>query len=239
MKVTHLFFDLYGILIDGAKPCYAAQLGQVMATRYGGQPEVWENAHRQIALDWDSYYADLDLSQGIDQVYEGLYRTTRALFRLTGTPEPAHESLIALSRELPGLVTQHCDGLYPDVKAVIESLYQQGYILGITTTHALYAQAVGLLTGGGIRDCFQGVIVGVDTLDKYERDEAYFMNAARMSSTAPEHCLIVDDVPAYLAAARRIGMHTVLIDRKSKYKSVSDLSRCTDLTELPRLLTAD
>jgi HAD superfamily hydrolase (TIGR01509 family) len=245
--ITHLFFDLHGTLIDGVAlhPCYAAQMGRIMASRFGGTPQAWEHAHQQIVRDWDSYYADLDLSQGIDQVYEGLYRTTRALFRLTQTPTPPHDDLIRLSRALPGEITPHCDALYPDTKTVIEALHQDGYTLGVTT-HALKSQAEGLLIGGGVRDYFNGVIVGVETLEKYERDTAYFTQVARMSGTAPESCLVVDDVAEYLRAARAAGMRTAWIDRKTfdrKAKNVDaaqtpfiDLHLGQELTPLPALL---
>jgi HAD superfamily hydrolase (TIGR01509 family) len=215
--LTHIFFELHRTLVDGSKlhPCYSAQLGQVMRARYGGNAEAWTEANRQIALDWDSYYADLDLSQGIEEVYEGLYRTTRALFRLTHTHEPPHAELTTLSRELPGLITPHCDGLYPDVKPAIEQLHRRGYVLGVTT-HALYTQAVGLLEGGGIRQHFQGVIVGVDTLEKWERDEAYYRDVAHMAKVAPESCLVVDDVPAYLEAAHKAGMQTRQVNRRKE-----------------------
>lgn len=217
MTTTHIFFDLHGTLIDGVKlhSCYAMQLGRVMSARYGGNAEAWIEANRQIALDWDSYYADLDLSQGIEQVYEGLYRTIRALFRLTHTPEPPHTELVTLSRELPGLITPYCDGLYPDVKAAIKQLHQQGYVLGVTT-HALYTQAIGLLEGGGIRSYFQGNIVGVDTLEKWERDQAYYRDVANMAKVKPETCLVVDDAPQYLEAARKAGMQTRQINRRQQ-----------------------
>jgi phosphoglycolate phosphatase-like HAD superfamily hydrolase len=215
--ITHIFFDLHGTLVDGLKlhPCYAAQLGQVMRARYGGTAEAWTVANHQIALDWDSYYADLDLAQGIEQVYEGLYRITRALFRLTQISEPPHAELTMLSRELPGLVTPHCDGLYPDVKTAIEHLHRHGCVLGVTT-HALYTQAVGLLEGGGILQHFQGVIVGVDTLEKWERDEVYYRDVAYIAKVAPQACLIVDDVPLYLEAAHKAGMQTRQVNRRKE-----------------------
>lgn len=219
MKISHIFFDLHGTLVDGIKlhPCYAAQMGKILAERYGSTPELWAQSNRRIAQDWDSYYADLNFSgeEGVAHIYEGLFRTTRAMFRLTSTPEPPLDELTALSRELPGLVTQHCDGLYPEVRSIIMELYHRGYVMGITT-HALSSQAKGTLQGGGILQYFEGPIIGTDTLEQYDKNQTYFYAAARMANVAPEQCMVIDDVPAYISAARRCRMKTAWINRRRK-----------------------
>lgn len=223
-KITHIFFDLHGTLVDGVKlhPCYTENLGRVMTERYGLTPEAWIKANRQVLDDWDSYYTDLDLGgdEGITHLYEGLYRTTRAMFRLAGMAEPPKAELSQLSRELPGLVTWTCDAFYPDARPVVEALYRAGYILGVTT-HALHEQARGLLHGARVLDHFAGPIVGADTADCYEKDRMYFLKVAQMAQVAPEDCLIVDDVARYTAAARAAGMHTAQVIRKefqARYK---------------------
>jgi 2-haloacid dehalogenase len=234
MTITHIFFDLHGTLIDGARlhPCYTAGLGRVMAGRYGGDPAVWATANARIVADWDSYYADLNLTEDVADVWEGYLRTTRALFRLTGITEPPLAEVTALSRELPGLAPQGCDACYPDVPPVIRALYQAGYTLGICT-HALTAQARTTLAGGGLLDCFAGPLIGFDEPEQFEKDGRFFGYAARAAGVDPAHCLAVDDLPAAIAGARAAGMRTAYIDRRGTGQPVSaDWSLSDSLTPL-------
>ncbi|MBZ0286389.1 MAG: hypothetical protein K8I30_02155, partial [Anaerolineae bacterium] len=132
MTLTHIFFNLPGTLVDGARlrSGYAEQLGLLMAERFGGNPDLWIGARLHILKDWDSYFADLnfDGDDGVNDLWEGELRVTRALFRLTGIPEPDGPTLAALSRELPYQVSRHCDVLFPDSQPVIQALHQAGYI---------------------------------------------------------------------------------------------------------------
>jgi hypothetical protein len=100
--MMYIFFDLY-VLVDRqqAAASLMAGIGHVMRERYGvPRGRNWEEAYQCVRQDWDSYYADLDLGgeNGMEHLWEGLYRTTRALFRLTGTDEPHYPELRQLSR---------------------------------------------------------------------------------------------------------------------------------------------
>ncbi|MBE0689804.1 MAG: hypothetical protein IH587_06745 [Anaerolineae bacterium] len=134
MPISHIFFDLHGTIVNRERnPVhYASGLGAYMAERYGGSVEAWTQANQRIFADWDSYYTDLDLAadDGIAQMWEGEFRTTRALFRLTGTPEPSHDELLALAREHGERATERGgNALYPDAAPVISTLAAAGYVL--------------------------------------------------------------------------------------------------------------
>lgn len=238
MTISHIFFDLYGTLVDSArmKPCYAAALGRIMAARFGGAPEAWAAANAQIVADWDSYYADLDLSgdHGIEDMWEGEYRVTRALFRLTGTPEPEQPVITALSRELPGLVSASCDALFPEVQAVLHALRGRGLSLGVAS-HALQGQARGALAAGGLLHLFSAPIWGVDAAEQFDKDADFYRKLARAARADPSACLVVDDTPAPLGAAREAGMGTAHVLRgrpaASDHPGVDDLRGLLDLLE--------
>ncbi len=112
-----------------------------------------------VVADWDSYYADLNLSgdDGIADMWEGIFRTTRALFRLTGIPEPDKSELIALSRELPGLAAEGSDVLYPEVPEVLAELDDAGLLLGVIS-HAPTNQIRAVLAP--VLLAFQGADLG-------------------------------------------------------------------------------
>jgi FMN phosphatase YigB (HAD superfamily) len=235
--ISTIFFDLHGTLINGAAlhPCYSAALGQILSQRFGGAPDAWAAANGRVLADWDSYYADLDLNgeRGIDHMWEGLYRTTRAMFRLMDTPEPPRTALRALSRELPGLVTRECDALYADARPVIERLCAAGYMLGVTS-HALEEQSRGLLRGGNVLRYFAAPVIGPDTVGHFSKDEAFYTFAARLADVDPAECLTVDDSLQSVDGARAAGFHALYIARRPnalttrRHRTLRDLNGLLD-----------
>lgn len=206
MPLTHVFFDVHDVLIDGRllAGCYAAGVGRVLSARYGGSAESWADANRQVLADWDSYYTDLNLSgdEGMRDYFEGMFRTTRALFRLTGMPEPPFEELWTLARALPGQATQGCQALYPEVRAALEGLRALGLTFGVISS-APEGQIRSSLEP--VLDLFEGWISGADTADRFDKDEERYAAAALRSASAPESCLIIDDKAFAVGAARRAG----------------------------------
>ncbi len=219
MTITHLFFDLHGVLIDPRRlhQCYSAALGQLLAARYGGLPEAWERANHQIEADWDSYYADLDFGGDdcVAQMWEGEFRTTRARFRLTGTPEPSHDELMALSREIPGTIPRSCAVAYPEVIAVVARLVELGLTLSVTS-HALEPQVQATLVGSGLLDYFQGKIIGTDTLGRFLKDADYYRRAAVLLHVDPAQCAVLDDRPEPIEGAQQAGMETIFVCRPER-----------------------
>lgn len=239
-SLTHIFFDLHGTLIDGVAlhPCYSQAMGRLLAARYGGDPSDWAQANSRVLDDWDSYYADLDLGgdEGLAHMWEGLYRTTRAMFRLVGIAEPPPAELSALSRELPGQVTRGCDAFYPDARPVLRALHTAGYILGITS-HGIVGHTQGLLAGGGMTALFAGPLVGPDNVGRFNKDAAFFRMAAQQAGVAPGACLVVDDDLYAVAGAKAAGMHTAQMRRRgSVFSSQADLRLDVTLDALPGLL---
>lgn len=215
--MSHVFFDLHGTLVDGAAlhPCYSAALGQMMAQRFGRTAAEWADANKRVLADWDSYYTDLDLTgdYGIEDMWEGLLRTTRAMFRLLDAPMPDRATLRALSREIPGRVTRNCNALYADARPVIERLCAAGCMLGVTS-HALEAQSRGLLRGGDVLRYFAAPVVGPDTVGRFAKDAIFYAYAARQAGVHPSECLAVDDSLVCLEGARAAGFQVLHIARR-------------------------
>ncbi len=205
MTVTHILFDLHGTLVEAARlpAAYARSVGQVMAAQYGGDPARWAQAQRVIADDWDSYYADLDLTgdHGIDDLREGEIRTTRALFRLTGVPLPAAADVAALARALPYEAGRGCDVLYPVARPALERLHRAGYTLGAASLSTV-ALTRGLLEGGGVLHLFGTVLLGADSAGRFVKDATFY----RASGLEPSSCAVVDDGADGLSGARAAGM---------------------------------
>jgi beta-phosphoglucomutase-like phosphatase (HAD superfamily) len=213
-RITHLFLDVNDVLIDRAKLSRYAerQLGRVMAGRFGGAAETWSAAYRRVQADWDDYYADLNLSgdDGLADLGEGAYRTTRALFRLTGTPEPEQPDLTALSRELPALAARGHDAFYPEVPDILHTLDDAGIVIGVVG-HRTAAHLRAILEP--VLSCFRGTIWGADNAEHFEKDAQRYLAAALRARAAPECCMVAESSPPALEQAARAGMRTLSIDR--------------------------
>jgi FMN phosphatase YigB (HAD superfamily) len=236
VTVTHIFFNLAGTLVDAAqmRKCYTEKLGQMMAERFGGEADTWVGARLRVLEDWDSYFADLnfDGDEGMDDLWEGELRVTRALFRITGMSEPDSTPLAQLSRELPYLVTRQCDVLYPDGKPVIEALYKAGYVLGVAT-YSISDVAHGLLEGAGVIDCFRGPYLCPDFVERFRKDQAFFT----MANLPPETCLLIDDSLDAIQGAKAAGMQTVHLIRNGDISSSpADYVLTGDLSGVPGYL---
>jgi len=217
MPISHIFFDLHGTIVDRERNPfhYASGLGEFMAERYGGDARAWRDANLRILADWDSYYIDLDLGGDdcIEQMWEGEFRTTRALFRLTGTPEPSHEELWTLTHERGEQATSRGgSALYADAAPAIRALAEAGYLLG-TCSNALSGQVRGSLRAGGVLDYFSAPLFGADLAEHFIKDELFFEAICARVGVAPAACLIVEDYLEAITSARTLGALTVHICR--------------------------
>ncbi len=215
MSITHILFDLHGTLVESdhrLPACYATELGKYMAGRFGGLAEQWSEANRRVVADWDSYYADLDFTgdRGLDDMWEGMIRTTRALFRLTGTAEPDLATITTLSRELPYHATRYCDAFHADARPTLERLRAAGYSIGVAS-HTTVAQAKGTLEGGRLAHLFDGPLVCSDVAGCFGKSAKFY----RSSGLLPESCLVVDDQAEGINGAKAAGMRAVQILRKA------------------------
>ncbi len=215
-RVSHVFFEAGGVLIERGRfgAWYAANVGRVMAARFGLTAEAWSAAYQRVLVDWDSYYADLNLSgnDGIEDMWEGMFRTTRALFRLSGCAEPNKAALTALARELPALAARGHAALYADADETLPVLAHAGLTLGVVS-YATNAQLEAVLEP--VRDCFRGTIWGADRAERFDKDAQRYRLAAQQAGAAPEHCLVVDTQAAALSAAAQAGMQTAQVCRES------------------------
>lgn len=62
----------------------------------------------------------------------------------------------------------------------------------------------------GIRHCFDA-IVGGDEVARGKPDPEIFLLAARRLHAQPHRCIVFEDSPVGVAAARRAGMHAVAV----------------------------
>jgi FMN phosphatase YigB (HAD superfamily) len=230
-KITHIFYDLHGTLLDGRRLYREAtiRLNKLLQAQYGGDWLAWSAADAAILAHWDDYFADLNFSgdNGLADFYEGSFRILRARFRLAQVPEPSHEELLDLSHMVDVLTA--CGTFYQDVLTVVPvfaqaARQQQGLVASTTVAHA-----EALLTAGGLRGCFTAPIIGVDTFEQYDKDIAYFQRVAEVAQVAPENCLIVDNEAFALRNAAAAGMQVIGVQRGDRPLAIDHIPIIRDL----------
>lgn len=83
---------------------------QVLAAEHGGLEGGWLSAYQRVSADWDSYWADLDLSgdDSLHQWREGRWRVVRGWFRLAGQEPPPVERMAFYLNDLEHRAGQKC-----------------------------------------------------------------------------------------------------------------------------------
>lgn len=208
MTFEVIYFQMPGLLMDRAayRIRYPDAVGAVMAARWGADSGAWADAYRRIINDWDSYYADLDLTGDEAQAHqrEGLIRTTRALFRLAGVPLPDAD-FAALGEALHADAAARCPALMPDAPRLLHALHARGVRLG-AFGYMLTGQLRGLLHAGGVMPLFTAPIIGAeDSAPYFEHDAGFFAWAARRAGCETSVCAVAAVDESTRDAARRAG----------------------------------
>lgn len=164
-------------------------------------------------LAWEALFAELGITVDRDDFFSwsaGL--TNREILpRLLGHDFPPDELLAASEKK-----EAHYRSIYrPQLSTLpgVVPFLERG-------TGAGYAQAVGtaappgnialVLDGLNLRDHFQAV-VGASDVSRGKPDPEIFLRAAEKLGAAPADCVVFEDAPAGIEAARRAGMACVVV----------------------------
>jgi len=120
-----------------------------------------------------------------------------------------------------------CD---PDLRGVVEGLNQR-YCVG---TSAPLEKVEIMLDAVGLWDLFATRIFSAYVLKTWKPAPDLFLAAARHWGVDPARCLVVEDSPTGVAAARNAGMHTVVLDPRGdatgpEFNGTDRIARIADL----------
>jgi putative hydrolase of the HAD superfamily len=113
-----------------------------------------------------------------------------------------HLTSLLLARQIPRL--------YPDVRATLGEVRRRGYRLGLVSN--LYPNEATWLREFELDECFDALVLSCEVGLLKPEPEIYLMAAERLG-VRPQECVFVDDIPSYLAGAKRAGMTCVRINR--------------------------
>ncbi|MEM9953661.1 MAG: hypothetical protein AAF846_18780 [Chloroflexota bacterium] len=208
-----ILINCIGILVDGQvmRQCYRHNMSQVMSARYGQSPDFWQTVDQKIVADWASYHADLNFSgdDGIIDMYEALFRTTRALFTIGNVPEPEKPEITALANEL---IATPCDNsvILPDSNNSLSQLTEKGYRVGVFA-HLLETHLKAITTSLKMIDHH----IGADTVSHYEHDQTYFLKVASYLKTPPEQITVITRHATTAQSASQAGLKSILVEQFS------------------------
>ena len=164
-------------------------------------------------LAWDALFVDLGVTVDRDDFFRwsaGL--TNREILpRLLGEDFPLDQLLAASEKK-----EAHYRELYRPALSTI-----RGAVPFLQRTlDAGYSSAVGsaappdnvnlVLDGLNLRDYFQAVVGGAD-VSRGKPNPEIFLRAAEKLGAAPADCVVFEDAPAGIEAARRAGMSCVVV----------------------------
>jgi len=164
-------------------------------------------------MAWQTLLSDLNLAVNRDEFFTwsaGL--TNREIFpRLLGRDVPATE-LETLSETKESryreLYRQHMQAL-PGVMPFLQRSIDAGY--GRAIGSAAPPDNLDLVLDGlNLRPYFQAVVGGAD-VPRGKPDPAIFLKAAASLNATPGECVVFEDAPAGIEAARRAGMACVVV----------------------------
>ena len=186
-SITHVIYDMDGLLLD-TEPFYT-QVTQIIVGRYGHTFD-WSVKSRMIgkkAMDSAQILVDaLQLPIAPEDYVSEREVLLRELFP-SAKPMPGAERLtLHLARHgIP--------------QAVASSSHRRDFELKITLHRKWF-------------ECFQGIVLGDDPEVKHGKPAPdIFLATARRLAADPHQCLVLEDAPSGVEAARAAGMFVVAV----------------------------
>lgn len=143
-----------------------------------------------------------------DEAFQRLFgRTSRDIVREVFGPDVTDEQIAELDAQKEALYRDLITGMVPltiGVREVLTGLADAGFRLAIATSGP--PENVNLvLDEGRLRHFFSAVVTGFDVQRGKPAPDCFLLAAERLS-VEPAHCVVVEDAPAGIEAARAAGM---------------------------------
>lgn len=228
-------FDVDGVLVDSPhEQAWRETLDRLMAGPWA-----------QLALD-TGYEPGSLTTERYQRAVAGRPRLdgARGGLEAVGVADPddehVHAYAVAKQSRLVDLIEREPPPVFDDAVTLLIGLREIG--LAIATASASQnagrlLAAIALPDGHLLRDVLDADVSGLDAPGK--PDPAIFIEAARRLGYPPRGCLVVEDAPAGVEAARRAGMTCVGVDRSGDPDELRASGAYIVLDRLDRLPPAE
>jgi putative hydrolase of the HAD superfamily len=126
-----------------------------------------------------------------------------------------------------------CFTAFPDTLGCLTTLRARGLRMAVLSNFELPSIHF-TLRSAGFEPAWFDALISSAAIGFRKPDPRAYLAAAGALGLAPADCAFVDDLPENVAAARNLGMHAVLLDRRHAYLDNTSVIR--DLAQLPPLL---
>ncbi|MEE4311598.1 MAG: HAD family phosphatase [candidate division KSB1 bacterium] len=120
--------------------------------------------------------------------------------------EDSLQELVALKRRTYKDISKAF--VYPETAAFIMDLKERGYRLALVTGSV--PEAIRLVSGTGALTNFETIVTSLDVTHT-KPDPEGFLLAARRLNISPKECLVIENAPNGVRAAKSAGMHCVAL----------------------------
>jgi len=199
-----VLWDLDGTLVDSEQLHWEAWR-ETMAAE--GVPITWEQFKATFGRRNDSFVPQ----------WLGAGATAGRVARVGDAKEACYRRLVRERGLAPA----------PGAAAWVRRLQARGWRQAIASSAPRENVEV-MLEALRLRDCFQAIVAAEDVTEGKPNPQVFLLAAERLD-VPPQRCIVVEDAPAGIEAARRAGMRSIFVRGAS---APADLA-VDSLTELP------
>ncbi len=192
-----VLWDLDGTLVDSEELHWRAWQETMTAE---GVPITWEQFQATFGQRNDSFVP----------LWLGARATPELVARISDAKEACYRRLVRERGLTPA----------PGAAEWVRRLQREGWRQAIASSAPRENVEV-MLDALGLRDCFQATVAAED-VERGKPDPQVFLLAASRLGVPPERCIVVEDAPAGIEAARRAGMRSIFL-RHTGTRAPADL----------------
>lgn len=240
MSSLTIFIDDGGVMNDNRlrAPQWQRLVGEFLAPRLGGEPDVWARANRDFTSAFfvpevmDRRIAKANGWLDFDRSYE--IDWLRGMCELVGIPAPNDDDCVEIAHQANRYVIPRVRSAYPGAAEAILALHVAGYRLFTASGEASddLADYLGGM-GVGVREAFTR-LYGPDLIDVMKIGPEYYHGVFGDAGVDPGSALVVDDQPRVIRWALEAGARAMLI---GDAPAPPDWPRIEKLADLPAWLT--
>ncbi len=199
---------------------------------------------------WEETVAEAGSDKQGDELFKQLYgKNTEILTRVLGTEKYSPDEIREIAAQKDALYRETYAPFITPIAGFnhfIASAHKKGLKLAIASG-TININVDFALDHLGIRHYFNAIVSGTDVKNS-KPDPDTFIKAAECLQVLPTHCIVFEDVPMGVEAARRAGMKAVVILSSHKKEDFSEFDnvvqiitdyRSLDVEELIYLVTRD
>lgn len=236
-----IFLDDGGVMNDNRLrgPKWQKLVGDFFIPRYGGTPEIWNEANIK-ALTYEIEKMNQIIAEQPFYSYNKFSQEIRPtkieiMFSHLGLEIPSKNECNRLIDEAWEWIMPRAHAPFPDVIDSIKKLSKKYNLY--TASNEDSESLKKYLSGMGVLDCFASPehIFGPDLIDQFKSHESYYEKIFEYVDIIPEQTIVVEDNPLFIKFAEKSGARVIQSRLDPVHSQVTKYS-ITNMTDLPLIV---